>query len=1301
MKTSEFFKSIERKPLFDNTSRRWIGRLSKMVSAALIAGSLTGVCPFDSGTFSSAQAQTWVVKTATAPENLTTAGNYLYTNRVTVNSNAPITFGEGVLAVYSAGLASTPPGSVYTFATSGAGTLMVLGDSTSLSGLSNRRFRVESTLNLGGEYTKDGTTYAGNAQFADLANIGIDGGTVNYYAKDGTTVTYNGRITLGNSQNQSGKFNKTGAGTLVLTRAGEKEPQTGWNAPIAFAGAYNIQAGTLQLNDCFLPGAATISTNAALVYNITDGKSYTNTGSFAGDGTLKKTGAGTLVVSGIGGLNGANAAVVVDQGVLEVKSNNALNISSSLSGAGTLRKTGTGALTVNITKSVAGNIDLQGGSLIINNGNITSFTSSVNVGAGTIADFQVSLNNIYAFTGSLSGSGTIQKEWLGTLVFRTSNVAGSGDSSQFTGTWNVAGTLQVGNKENAMPVLGGNVVLQAKNGSYPDKPSTLHFSTKEGTTTTFAGTITEISGAGGVLKKSENGTVVLSGGPNTYTGGTIIEGGTLALSNNASLGTGNITFSNNSTLRSSGTTTIDGKLTGAGKLVVTGGKLTLNNENTNTGGTVIEAGTLLLTKSKSENPMLGVTALSAPVSIYKDGVLEMNGVKITGNVGSSPNDYSVYGGTILNSSVDQYVGLRGLKLYGAQVNGQTSGTAPDLGRFLLSGTISAFAPKEVTIPSTGVKYTTGAVSSINADSVEVGFTHGEVTFSVAENATLEVNASIIQNNEHSGNVKKTGKGTLVFSKENTYKQATTLSEGILKLTDSGTLGVGTVTVSCDLDKQQFSELIIAREGTITNAMTLGGEGINRSGAVHFSKDATISGDLTLSTHTGFGADEGVTGTLSGKITNPAGQVFAWYGKGDLRLTGDLSALDSNIIRSDGGHLILTSQAIATLATSQVLTANTGGIGVDVASGQYALANRIIGAGSFAKYGDGELLYGNTGSNYQGGTYVYAGTLTLNTTNLPTGAETVKYPLYVYDGAKLKVTANGAFGNGSSHPSSANLYGGTLENNSTSHLTMTRVNMYGGTMESTAASTSAYGDFLIDDQIRAYYTAPDGKVYNNGVSEINADSLGFYYRNTSDRYVFVDDKATLVINSDIHKKTGQQYNTVDLEKRGNGLLVLNGAVDTKVSITGGGLLLESGAVLNDTLTTATGTTVQLGGTINAAANINGDWYIDPESVNDVLLKSALTLADTSELLFPTENLSRDWDYDIILGTGGSINGLTDSSDVAQFLTERMTAGSSNFWTIGIDGGNIVAYVDAGKVPEPSSLILFGIGLLGLYLYRRRK
>lgn len=1314
MNALKVMKNVNKNRRLNRLTRCWLSCVGKWTTAAFIASLLTGIIPapadffslshssddswasFKWGFVSTAQAQTWVEKTGTIPESLPTAGNYYYSNKIAVSANTGITFAPGVLAVYSAGLTSAEAGGAWTFATIGnGGTLTIIGDTTSLSGLSNRRIRVDNgfNLNLGGEYTKDGATVAANAEFADLPDIGLDGGIVSYYAKEGTTVTYNGKITKGNSNLSTGSFNKTGAGTLILTHAGEAETNTIWNAPGAYNGAYNIKMGTLQINDGFLPGAAAISQNAVLAYNITADKSYTNTGALSGAGTLKKSGTGTLVVSNLSNISGG---IAIDQGVLEDNSNANMNLNASLSGAGTLRKTGTGQLTINTTKSVAGKIDLQAGSLLANNAFITNFTSSLNVGAAAKAIFQTSKDSYYAYTGAITGSGTIQKDFLGTLVYRSSGTAGSGDSSQFSGTWLISGTLQVGN-ENSFASLGGNVVLQLKNDSFPNYLSTLHFITKADTTSTYGGTISEAVSAGGVLKKGGAGTLVLSGGPNSYTGGTKIEAGTLVLENNASLGKGEVALSGNATLKSTGTTSIDGSITGAGSLVVTGGTLTLNNENTYTVGTTIEAGTLVLTKSKSADPNLGVAALSAPVVIYKDGVLELNGIKTTGNVGPSPNDYSVYGGKIYNSSTSEYVGLRGLKLFGAKVDGLTSGAAPELGQFLLSGTISALAPVEVTVPSTGEKYTTGAVSSINADTIDVGFQHGEVVFSVAKDATLEVNANIIQNELQSGDIKKTGAGTLIFSKENSFNRTTTVTEGILKLTDAGTLGLGKVTVAPT--GANGAELDVAREGTFANAVVVGGEGISRSGAIHFSENAELSGSLTLSTSTGFGADEGVTGTFSGKVANAAESVFAWYGKGDLRLTGDLSALDSTTIRSDGGYLIFASASISGMDASQVLTANTGGIGVEtVANTTYTLVNKVTGPGSFAKFGDGELLFGNTGSNYTGGTYIYAGTLTLNDSSLPNAGGDKKYPVYVYDGATLKVTKDGAFGNASGHPSFVNLYGGTIDNNSTSHLTMTKVNLYGGTMESTKTSASSYGNFLFDDTISAYYKAPDGNVYNGGVSVINADSVGFYYRNTGNKYVFVDDQATLVLNSDIHKYNAAYY-AYNLEKRGEGLLVYNGVSAVKISITGGGLLLQSGSVLNDTLTTAAGTTVQLGGTLNAAANINGDWYIDPESVNDVFINGALTLADTSHLLLPTENLNNAWSYDIELGATGSINGLTDTTEIASLLLSRMNSDALNYWSVGVDATNVVAYVDAAKVPEPSTILLLGLGFLGILGYRK--
>jgi fibronectin-binding autotransporter adhesin len=109
---------------------------------------------------------------------------------------------------------------------------------------------------------------------------------------------------------------------------------------------------------------------------------------------------------------------------------------------------------------------------------------------------------------------------------------------------------------------------------------------------TFAGTV---SGSGGVHQIGTGTTILI--GNNTYTGGTTISAGTLQLGNGGTSGsiTGDVLDNATLAFNRSDILRFDGAITGTGGLTKAGaGALTLSGTNTYTGGTMLNAGTLVV-----------------------------------------------------------------------------------------------------------------------------------------------------------------------------------------------------------------------------------------------------------------------------------------------------------------------------------------------------------------------------------------------------------------------------------------------------------------------------------------------------------------------------------------------------------------------------------------------------------------------------------------------------------------------------------------------------------------------------------
>ena len=417
---------------------------------------------------------------------------------------------------------------------SGAGlyTAQIFYGSWHASGLS----AAEGALDL-----KTGGNLVGTQTFT-LFSFGQPNGTVpaglvagqNYFVPDGQgglTGTIGGHAIYAF---QSVTFNDLAAGTYTFGyNAGSSFTQN-WepSGPAINAGTFTIGAnGELEVG----------GTTPAIPDIDTAQTSYTTDNLTAGAVTNKFEG-GTLLVTA--GTTAVSSDFIVGAANGKIDSNGQnVTFSGNFSGAGALTKDGAGTVSLTGTNTqngltiaagtvqVSSDSNLGSGPVSIGNGTLSASASFSSAKAVSVTNSAATIDtggNAVVLSGTVSGSGTLNKQGAGTLVL-------SGTNTQ-NGLAIAAGAVQVSSDANlgAGSVTIGNGTLAATSSFATSKSIALDHA--DATVYTGAGTVTlngTVSGSG-TLNKQGAGTLVLTG-TNTQNG-INIAGGTLAITSDAALG---------------------------------------------------------------------------------------------------------------------------------------------------------------------------------------------------------------------------------------------------------------------------------------------------------------------------------------------------------------------------------------------------------------------------------------------------------------------------------------------------------------------------------------------------------------------------------------------------------------------------------------------------------------------------------------------------------------------------------------------------------------------------------------------
>jgi autotransporter-associated beta strand protein len=805
------------------------------------------------------------------------------------------------------------------------------------------------TLILSGANTyTGGTTVGAGILRLGAANVLPDTGAVTV-AGDAAGVTatldLNGNndtiasLTLGGWSTTSGAAVTTGAAALTL---GGNVTYNSANNPLGATISGKLDLGTADRT-------FTVNDSATAADDLTVSADISGTGV-----GLIKEGAGTLVLSGNN--VAATGGMTISGGVTRFESTASIN--------GTLRD------------------------VTVNSGAAVMFGSSFGAGAvqTALAD-RIVTSSGGAIAADNYGGENFDFDTLGftgAYLGAVGNVSYTGTlTPNATGGWRLGGgggTLtfnQSATGSGYTMTIGGNVILSGANdytGATTVSAGTLGLtgSLTGGTAITTSGTgiLNEsatgvISGAASITQNS-SGTSILSGA-NTYTGATTIKAGVLQANNATALGGGgDVTFAGGTlqyTAASAGqdwaariknstgavrldtngqTVTLGGIIDSsntAGLVKLGAGTLTLSNNNTYTGGTTVDAGTLVLSGSNSTS---GVTLNAATLIIGNAGALGAGTFTIAG-AGTVQA-----AGTIITTNT-----------VAANSNFTIAGTGA-----LTLGDMTLSAARTITNSNITATTTFGAV-------------FGSTTLTLAGNGSTAVTGSIATG---AGGLTKGGTGTLSLTNANSYYSGvTTITAGVL---EAAFLANGGLPSSIGISTNAAASLVFGAPAatlryigsssvTINRGFTLS-SGAGGGATIESSGGGTLSIDNTVALAYGTAAQTRLL-TLGG--TNTGANTFS-------KVIGDNTTAATSLTKAGTGTWILSgantySGATTVNAGTLVISGSPTGTGAvrvnggtldlggGTASGSLASTVLSLGGGTFAYTRTGNTTQGFSTTNISG------------------------------------------------------------------------------------------------------------------------------------------------------------------------------------------------------------------------------------------------------------------------------------------------------------------------------------------------
>jgi len=682
-------------------------------------------------------------------------------------------------------------------------------------------------------------------------------------------------------------------------------------------------------------------------------------------------------------------------------------------GSGTFRISAGKFSTVGSTgQDIIGNVSPNVGTLIIDGGEYEA-GAQVNMGIGGGPTSILTVNSGLATVPTLSLNNTTGNINLNGGVLAVNQITRTfgNNTINFNG-----GTLRA--RQNSASFIGANITSITTAG------------TSIIDTNGFDVTIASAIGGSGTLNKNNGGKLTLSAN-NTFTGSLVVNAGSVALAPTTAV-------------------TFGGTISGAGALEIGGtARVNLSGNHSHTGGTTVLSGANLggegslsgaLTFAAGSSTMAFDPTTTGTNQHFRAGSIDASAATVS----IVPSASTAGTGIVVMEAAGGITGTIGVNFLG---NSRLSlAFNPGNTQLLASYTPATLTWKGThgtnpTFWDSGVttNWDNGGSPDTFAAGDNVLFNDTATTFTVAVQSPITAGNMTFTNSANdytlsgaaisgSGNLSKSGSGTLTISNANTYTGTTTVSDGYLVCGSNAALGAasGGTTVSgtgaIDIAGFNLGTEVITISGTGNDynggqnegaLVNFGAQQIDAIGRLVLAGDATIGGfnrwdlrnssptlDMGGFTLTKFGPNYvGLVGTA---VSNP-GDIDITEGTLSIQTGTTMGGSDANTITVRSNATLSSWQAanpvawslnfedLSTLsAESAAIAANNtftgpvtladGGLVTVNAAGSMTIAGVISGTGSAINKTGGGVTYLSGANTYTGLTTVTTGGLVLQNTS---------------------------------------------------------------------------------------------------------------------------------------------------------------------------------------------------------------------------------------------------------------------------------------------------------------------------------